>query len=120
MALRGGVPGLPVENVFHANIIPQMHDGCMVRSRGAVARTPTVGVSNSDLHATLSTRNSEEPSFRAPRIIAKLVVKSVALALKLVWKNVEPALKLVRKNVILLSELSKESVKWSGKSTKAS
>ena len=50
-----------VENVFHADIIPQMQSGCMARSGGAVARTPTIGVSNSDFQAALSTKNSEEP-----------------------------------------------------------
>ncbi|MBQ3341618.1 MAG: restriction endonuclease subunit S [Kiritimatiellae bacterium] len=52
---------MSVENVFHADIIPQMQSGCMARSGGAVARTPTVGVSNSDFQAALSTKNSEEP-----------------------------------------------------------
>ena len=51
-----------VENVFHADIIPQMQGGCMARSGGAVARTPTVGVSNSGFQAALSTKNSEEPN----------------------------------------------------------
>ena len=52
---------MSVENVFHADIIPQMQGGCMARSGGAVARTPTVGVSNSGFQAVLSTKNSEEP-----------------------------------------------------------
>ena len=55
---------MSVKNVFHADIIPHVQGGCMARSGGAVARTPTVGVSNSDFQATLSTRNSEEPNFR--------------------------------------------------------
>ncbi|MBQ3807258.1 MAG: hypothetical protein II840_04810, partial [Kiritimatiellae bacterium] len=59
---------------FHADIIPQMQGGCMARSGGAVARTPTVGVSNSDFQAALSTKNSEEPRFftlEAPIVIGK-------------------------------------------------
>ena len=53
---------VPVENVFHADIVPQMRDGCMARSRGAAARTPTVGVSTGNFQAALSTKNSEEPN----------------------------------------------------------
>ena len=54
----------------------------MVRSRGAgqpsearqpkAARTPTVGVSNSDFQATLSTRNSEEPNNRLNQLEDKV------------------------------------------------
>ena len=50
-----------VENVFHADIIPHLQGGCVARSREAVARTPTVGVSNCTFQAALSTKNSEEP-----------------------------------------------------------
>ena len=50
-----------VENVFHADIIPQIQNGCLARSCGAVARATTFGVSNRLDQAALSTKNSEEP-----------------------------------------------------------